>query len=149
MACEMCGKEGDMFKTEVEGSVMTVCQTCAKFGKIIARPKPVYIQKKQFKPQKKTEPETIFLIVNDYSEKLKNAREKLNLKQEDVAKQIAEKESLINSVESGKHEPNINLARKLENFFKIKLVEQHKEESTETKRQKSEGFTIGDFIKKK
>jgi putative transcription factor len=149
MACEMCGKESELYKAEVEGSIMSVCQTCAKFGKIITKPKPIQLKNKQFIHKKKSEPETIFLIIDNYNIKLKNAREKLNLKQEEVAKQIAEKESLIHAIESGKHEPDINLARKLERFYKIKLVEEHKEESTGSSKQKSEGFTIGDFIKKK
>ena len=148
MSCELCGKGGEMFKAIVEGSEMTICQQCSKFGKVIAKPKPIQIKKKQFIKQKERKPETIFLIADNYAQLIKRAREKINLKQEEVAKRIAEKESLIHSIESGKQEPDINLARKLERFFKIKLVEEHKEEDKIITRTKSQGFTIGDLLKK-
>ncbi|MFW6233693.1 MAG: multiprotein bridging factor aMBF1 [Nanoarchaeota archaeon] len=149
MTCELCGKDGEMFKAIVEGSEMKVCSSCAKFGKIISKPKSNFQPRnKNIKYNKPKTPETIFLIVDNYHERLKNAREKMNLKQEEVAKKIAEKESLIHSVESGKHEPNINLARKLERFFKIKLVEEHKEEKNDLGKNKAQGLTIGDLLKK-
>jgi len=46
----------------------------------------------------------------------------MNLKIKDLAKEIKEKESIMARVESGKLKPTIDLARKLERFFGIKLV---------------------------
>ena len=149
MNCEMCGSEGESFKAIVEGSEMNVCKNCSKFGKIIQKPKTnIKFKSKHFK-KKQEKPENIFLIVDNYAELIKRSREKMKLKQEEVAKKIAEKESLIHSIESGKHEPNINLARKLERFFNINLVEEHKEEQKNIGKSNSSGLTIGDLIKKK
>ncbi len=139
-----------MFKAEIEGVVLTVCTKCKQFGKVVGRvrePRPP--PKKQVK-EKPQEPEVIEIVVSDYANLIKQKREKLNLKQEDLAKNIAEKESLIQKVESGHFTPSINLAHKLEHFLKIKLVENYKEESLKEERKaKGEGFTLGDFIKKK
>lgn len=149
MSCELCGKEGELYKSIVEGSQMNVCQNCSKFGKIIQTPKTnIKFKPKPFK-KKQEMPETIFLIVDNYAELIKRSREKMKLKQEEVAKKIAEKESLIHSIESGKHEPNINLARKLERFFDINLVEEHKEEQKNIGKTNAGSLTIGDLIKKK
>lgn len=145
----MCGKESKMFKAVIEGSVITVCQECSQFGKIIEKPKQNFNFKPKNIKKKQEVPETIFLIVDNYAELIKRSREKMNLKQEQVAKKIAEKESLIHSIESGKHEPNINLARKLERFFNIKLVEEHKEKNQNIGKSNASGLTIGDLIKKK
>lgn len=149
MGCDLCGSESEMFKAIVEGSEMNVCQNCSKFGKIINKPKQNFNLKSKTIKKKQDKPETIFLIVDNYAQLIKTAREKMKLKQEEVAKKIAEKESLIHSIESGKHEPNINLARKLERFYNIKLVEEHKEENQNIGKSNASGLTIGDLIKKK
>ncbi len=52
-------------------------------------------------------------------------------------------------MESGKFEPSIKLARKIEKFLNIKLIEQHEEQHAGIKGESGEGFTIGDFIKVK
>ena len=148
MGCELCGSESEMFKAIVEGSEMNVCQNCSKFGKIINKPKQNFNLKPKTIKKKQDKPETIFLIVDNYAQLIKTAREKMKLKQEEVAKKIAEKESLIHSIESGKHEPNINLARKLERFYNIKLIEEHKEENQNIGKSNASGLTIGDLIKK-
>ena len=44
--------------------------------------------------------EILQVIVDDYAEKIKNAREKLGLKQKDFAKKINLKESLIHKIET-------------------------------------------------
>ena len=142
----MCGKQGDTISAIVEGVILKVCDVCSKHGEVV-RVRP----KEDFKREKKVEEsDVVELIVNDYSDKIKKAREKLNLKQEELAKSIAEKESVIQKMETGSFKPSINLARKLERFLKIKLVEQVEDEpKVAFKSGKTEGFTLGDFIKKK
>jgi len=148
----MCGKETSLFKAIVEGTELKVCDKCAKFGKIVERIRPAAKPKRK-KDEKEEEegPETVQVIVPDYSKKVKLARESLGLKQEELAKRINEKESIIHKVETGHYEPNIMLAKKLERFLKIKLVEEHQLEKTKAQKKvaAAEGFTIGDVIKLK
>lgn len=152
MNCEMCGSETRLYKTLIEGTELNVCRECAKFGKIIA---PIRIEVKEKKKTGTTaipkgpEKETIQIIIQNYGETIKKARESLGLKQEDFAKKINEKESLIHKIETGNFEPNIDLARKLERFLKIKLIEQHEETHEKSSKAKGDGFTIGDFVKVK
>jgi len=62
-------------------------------------------------------------IVSDYAVRIKSAREKKGLPQKEFAMQLTLKESLLHKMESGHHEPDIALARKLEKLLGIQLVE--------------------------
>ncbi len=148
----MCGSEKELFKTLIEESELNVCKECSKYGKIISAVKKPEIEKKQKKeyrvltfPNK----EIIQIIVSDYAEKIKKKREQFGLKQEDFAKKINEKESLIHKIETGHFEPSITLARKIEKFLKITLVQQYEEEYKKIENPKTDRFTIGDFLDKK
>lgn len=145
----MCGKETELFITSVEGTDLKVCQNCAKFGKIKTRAKPLEPPKKKKQVEiEEEEPEIIQTISSDYALKVKNARESLKLKQEELAKKLNEKESVIHKIETGHYEPNIKLAKKLERFLKIKLVEEEEVNKEKQKASKSSGpLTIGDILK--
>ena len=145
----MCGREGRLIKAKVEGTLLDFCGSSSRFGEIVSAPKKPFFKKK-LPPQSKEE--IIETIIPEYAKLIKNARERRGLKQEDVARGLAEKESLLNRIESGHQEPSIILARKLERFFKIRLLEMSKDKvatvlKTE-KNQRKDTFTIGDFIKK-
>ncbi len=147
----MCGKGERLFKTKVEGTILNVCGGCSKFGKIIA-PTKVAVSKKVKKAVVKEEEakkEIVFAIVDDYDNRIKKAREAMGIKQEEFAKKISEKESLVHKIETGHFEPNISLAMKIERFLKIKLIEQYEESYVGKKEAKDEGFTIGDILKTK
>lgn len=151
--CDMCGEEIEYpIVASVEGVELTVCNKCVKFGKVIKRIAPEIKETKAKKDFIKNIPqreEVIQIVADDYNQKIRNAREKLGLKQEDFAKKINEKVSLIQHIESGKAEPSIDLARKMEKFLHIKIIEQYEEKHEQLKGNQSEGFTIGDFIKVK
>lgn len=151
MFCDMCGQEGNLFKVSIEDSELNLCRNCSRFGKIIAPIKaeqPVKKVKKETIP-KEPEKEIIQIIVEDYADRIRNAREKMGLKQEDFAKLINEKQNLIHNIEIGKFKPGIDLAKKLERFLKIKLVEEYEEQHKKIKKPKGDKFTIGDFLNKK
>ena len=63
------------------------------------------------------EEEIIRLVVGDFATRVRKAREKLGLKQEDFAKKIKEKESIVHKLETGEFKPNLDLAKKLEKIF--------------------------------
>ena len=143
--CDMCGASDVLYKTEIEGSFLKVCKRCSSYGKVMARVKvPVEIPRKE----KVEEPIIIQFINPEYSNLIKQGRERLNLKQEEFAKKISEKESLIQKLEGGQIEPSIELAQKLERFLKIELIEEYKDIPTSSqKKDAGEGLTIGDLIK--
>lgn len=156
MQCEMCGKDTELFLTEIEGSQLQVCKNCGGHGKVIKRvlthqevvkkeEKEKEAVKRLLQPNNK---EIVQLIVEGYPRLIKDAREKLGLSQEDFAKKINEKQNLIHHIETGRTEPNIDLARKLEKFLNIRLVDQVEMAIAPTKQvSKDEPLTIGDMIK--
>lgn len=132
---------------------MNVCQNCSKFGKVISAVRhQVKETKKKIKKQAEVEPpkeDLILAIVPNYGDIIKKKREQLGIKQEDFAKKISEKVSLLHKVETNQFEPNISLARKIEKFLNIKLIEIEEIKASPPTTSKSEGLTIGDFIKVK
>ncbi len=157
MGCDLCGKEGTLFQTRIEGTVMTVCASCAEYGEVVRRV-PGALEKKREEKRKGKEPEpqtqsfgrgeTILLVKADYAKRIKAAREKLNLKQEDLAKRLRMKESQLHAYESGHHKPDLETARTLEKELKISLVEEHVEERQERRAASSGPLTIGDLLKR-
>ena len=150
----MCGKDTQLFKTDIEGSILNVCKQCSKFGKVISviREKPKETKKEtKGNTVKSTEPdkELVLAVIPNYGEIIKKQREILGIKQEDFAKRINEKVSLVHKIETNNFEPNVSLARKIEKFLHIKLLEIDEVKPTFLQQTKSEGFTIGDFIKVK
>jgi putative transcription factor len=147
--CEMCGKDAPLFKALIEGSELKVCKDCAGHGKILQRPVFVSKEKKKKEEQKEEEKEILEILAEDYSKKVKAAREKLGLTQEELAKKLNEKESVLQKIETASFRPGIELAKKLEGFLHIKIVEQTEVEKIKMKKSDSDSFTLGDFIKKK
>lgn len=147
VTCDMCGKQA-VYRASVEGAELNVCENCVKYGKVIREVKPE--PKVRFvKKEAKVEPEPIQVIVPNYAELVRQAREKKGLKQKQLAKTISEKESLIHKLETGKYEPSIKIAEKLERFLKIKLIQELDDNIEVPAAKKSEGYTIGDLIKVK
>ncbi|MBW2990141.1 multiprotein bridging factor aMBF1 [Candidatus Woesearchaeota archaeon] len=157
--CDMCSSPESVYRIELEGSRLNVCEKCSSYGRIIARLKreePVKKSKKKkqgmfehmdIKPKK--ESETVQIITSTYPGLIKKKREKLGLKQKELAKKIAEKESVIHKLESGRIKPGIPLARKLEKFLRIKVIEEVELDDpgiSSKKKGLSGDITIGDLI---
>lgn len=154
MQCDMCGKDTNLFITEIEGSQMKVCEKCASHGKIIKRivPEQPRIEQKKTSSiiSKSAVPdstkETIQIISPDFAKKVKDARENLGFKQEDFANMINEKQNHIRNIETGHSEPDVNLARKLERALKITLIEERVLEKERPRNVSTDELTIGDMI---
>lgn len=152
--CDMCGSStNQLFVVAIEGSDLKVCKKCSSFGRIknvinIPIKKRKILKEEGENVFHKPKIEQVQVIVSDFGNIVKNARERKGLKQKDVARLIKEKESIVHKVESGSFKPSIKLAEKLERFFKIKLIEKHEEIHThEPKEISGESLTIGDMIK--
>jgi putative transcription factor len=146
----------------IEGARLTVCGECAKHGKIChdePKPKPVFsklktaplmlrVQTKPHAPPIDTSVE----LAEDYSMRMRKAREKLGLSHEELGKRINEKVSLLKKIEIGKMTPDDKLAAALEHVLKVKLIVPAKEEKVlQAKMPKGVGheLTLGDLIQLK
>lgn len=150
MLCDLCGKETELFRAIIESSELTVCKNCSKYGRVLGYATS-FTQKEAQKPkqqiQKHISKEPEEFVVANYSELIRRKREQLNLNQEDFAKLLNERLSIIHKVETEHFELPIATARKFEKILHIKLVEMFKDPDVKVLEQKKQGFTLGDFIK--
>lgn len=144
MECELCAKGiKTIRKVKVENSVLVVCENCTRFGEEV-----LYSGEQVFPASSLKSQQTFcnikdnkilrgfvvklqapsneledFGIVENFAYLIKREREKRNMKQEEFAKFLNERESVIRNIEVGKHEPGLELAKKLERKLGIKLLE--------------------------
>jgi putative transcription factor len=162
MICEMCGVDVPRLRRIVtEGSTLEVCQRCERFGEdyeevkdregIIGRDtiaERLERREKRLKGRdvlEKSEKELAF----DYPKRIRSARAKAGLNQEELAKKINEKKSVVAKLETGDMIPDNKLIKKLERALDISLMETVGQVQTPRHREGSRAMTLGDFIKVK
>ena len=137
--CEICGAEiaGKPVHIAIGSSKLRVCHICSRYGAVVvddpsalARRSPVSLvseQSYQAKARQRLyeqmdhELEEGLGIAEDYGRKIKEARERAGLKQEDLAKQINEKHSILRKIENEEIIPTDEVRAKLERVLKISL----------------------------
>ncbi len=142
--CEMCGaKTPRLVKVRIDSAVLMVCDKCAKYGTPLEKkretPVPVVFQKPLQKPrvaqnarraphrqmsESADMEETV--LVEDYGEVIKSAREKMGWTQDELARKIMERKNVLSSIERGALMPDIKTARKLEKALGVTLLEKIK-----------------------
>jgi len=112
---------------------MIVCNNCAKLGKPLG---PAFVQAAPVQnrvspahygmrpmPQRTIQPiEVEFDVDPEYNLKIRQAREKLGLSQEQLGALLNEKPSVIRMVETKKLKPDLTLTRKFMHQLKINLL---------------------------
>lgn len=156
MQCEICGSEAGKkpINIKLDGSMMKACEKCSKYGKI-QKEAPEAVAKRaknivnptrnQAYISKYNEPKDD--LVEDYNILIREKREKMKLSREELGKQIYEKVSVINRVESGKMVPDIKLVRKIEKALNIDLVELLEDGDFEYHSKNLRKATLGDLVK--
>jgi putative transcription factor len=143
--CEICGTNtSKIYRASVEGTEMDVCEKCTSYGKVLSL--PVQKIKKPVEIEVKTLPEKEESVVADCSSKIRRAREKSGLTQEEFAKKLNEKMSLMRAIENRDMVPDIKLAKKLEKELGIILIEEMSSEKVALKSGGSNEITLGDMI---
>lgn len=120
--CEICGA-GIRGKVQAQyisigTSKLRVCNACARYGTVVVEEKQK-AKLKQFKETKERLYEEMDLDIEeeldeDYGMNVRVTREKAGLKQEDLAKRINEKQSLLRKIEHGEIIPDEEVRRKIE-----------------------------------
>ena len=137
-------------KIDIEGSLLSVCPNCVKFGKEPEKPKqpetgptrraqppprsgsvrpqmPVSDRLEQRK--KRMQPRNIYSassemeLIDDYHKEIQRARMELGMNQEELARKLNERKSIIAKLETKSIKPDNKLIRKLEKTLKITLME--------------------------
>ena len=133
MNCEVCGRQivGKPFKVVIEGAKMVVCGNCVKLGSAYWEERPQRRVKKTAKPlprisiSGKRQPPALaeaLELVDDFSLRIRRARERMELSHEDLGRKIGEKVSVLRKIESGKMTPDHRLAEKLQHALRVELL---------------------------
>jgi len=128
--CEICGKSVDKTKKiKIDRVVLEVCDQCAVYGVPVedstmptstaVKTQRIFSQKTQKTPAVKED----YVLVDNYPEIVRKARQQIGIEQKDLAKRINEKQSVISKIESGSFQPDDAIVKKLEKALKIKLRE--------------------------
>lgn len=161
MICEMCGKDvGRTKPVLIEGTSLNVCQDCSRFGKEgVVRSSSGHLtsevvvdrlaqRQKRYRSKDVYESEKPELLM-DYADRIRKARQRMNMSHEDLGRKINEKKSLVTKIESGDMFPNDEITKKLERALEIKLTGKPQEAFMPSDRKNgSGGMTLADFIKK-
>ena len=152
----MCGSESASLEPrKVSGSVLRVCISCAGMGKQTSFRESVghraFVAQTLEKREQKTRYKDISsddkVLISNYGDVIRKAREKKGLDHVSLAMKISEKKSIITSVESGNMKPNEKLIKKLENFLKVSLMEDVSDSSPSSYSAASKkNLTMGDLI---
>lgn len=140
MLCEMCGKEvASPNRVRVEGSVLSLCSDCSKFGTVLAGPAlmPAVVpgvpsptgtmDQRIARSHRRLEERDLFKelpdleLAADWSKRIRLAREKLGWTPEDFGKRLNEKKSIVLKMESGQFRPPDAMVPRIEHLLKIRL----------------------------
>jgi putative transcription factor len=178
--CEMCGAETASPNTvEIEGAELEVCDECTDFGTEVQTADSSSTSTKYSTNSsgsgssgggggrssaggssaggggggggRRTDMfDDIDELAQDYDEQLRAAREAAGLSQEDLAKQLNEKASLIRKLEHGDTLPDDEVQRKLERALDVDLSAGGSTGDAEWEGATSSGeYTLGDVVERK
>ncbi len=162
--CEMCGQSVPRGRTvAVEGSLLTVCEHCAKFGKEVVprQATPAARRGSGVDPniaarldarRRRLTPRDVYDQAGEedlllgFGEIIRRAREAKGWKREDLGKAINERVSIIEKLEKEGMRPNDKLIPRLERALGIRL--RGKVHGTPVKRSgEARPLTLGDLVR--
>ncbi|MEE6209808.1 multiprotein bridging factor aMBF1 [Salarchaeum sp. III] len=169
--CEMCGAETASPKTiKVEGAELDVCDDCTDFGTEVKTESSSSTSTKystssssssggtsssggssggSSKTRRRDMFDEMEEMASDYDDRIRNARESAGLSQEELAKEISEKASLVRKLERGSMLPSDDVRRKLEKHLSITLTESSSGDEDWSSESEGSGLTLGDMVKRK
>ncbi|EMA39226.1 multiprotein bridging factor aMBF1 [Halococcus hamelinensis] len=170
--CEMCGTETSSPKTvKIEGAELDVCGDCADFGTEVEQQSTSGTSTKYSTDSSGSSDaggsgstassggsgggrrrdmfDDMDEIVQDYDEQIRTARESAGLSQEELAKELNEKASLIRKLERGASLPSDSVQTKLERRLEITLTEGGVDDTEWEGGASTGAYTLGDVVQRK
>lgn len=168
----MCGaplRGGAHFKVNVDGAVLTVCQQCfARLGPKAATSRPwppnssvtqgpTALKLPQPPGPRRPQPTggparrdellaTRYELVDDYAQRVRKAREALGWSPAVLAERLKVSENVVRRIESGRLRPPYELARRLEEVLKVKLLVPAVEEEVKATGEVKRYVTLGEIV---
>ncbi|MEF8886571.1 MAG: multiprotein bridging factor aMBF1 [Haloarculaceae archaeon] len=173
--CEMCGAEtSDPNRVKIEGAELDVCDNCTEFGTEVRTEEPSSTSTKYStsssgsgssgssssggstgsssggRSRRNDVYDDLEELAPDYGDRIRQAREGAGMSQEDLAKQLNEKASLIRKLEHGDTLPSDDVQTKIERALDVDLTVSGGDEDAEWSGGSSTGeYTLGDMVERK
>lgn len=175
--CEMCGADKPSLTTaKVEGAELDLCDECKDFGTEVQTSTESTTSTKystsdsssgessgsqsstatgsstsggSSASRRRDMFDDMDELVPDYDERIREAREAAGLSQEDLAKSLNEKASLIRKLERGDMLPSDAVQRKIERELDVSLSAGGGDEDADWETDSSPTTTLGDVVKRK
>ncbi|QLH83452.1 multiprotein bridging factor aMBF1 [Halosimplex pelagicum] len=173
--CEMCGSEtSSPNRVKVEGAELDVCDECTDFGTEVKQQSSSSASTKYSTSSSDSSSSSsgssssgsssssggssrrrdmfdeMDELAQDYDETVRSAREAAGLSQEDLARKLNEKASLIRKIERGDTLPSDDVQRKLESALDVNLSAGGTADESEWSGGDSTGeYTLGDVVERK
>ena len=161
MQCEMCGDDFPRLKpVRVEGTLMQLCNRCARFGEEVAPPAPkasptapATIQDRLAARQRKATPRDVLdtmaeELLEGFGAKIRTAREKKGWTREQLADRIHQPVPTVTKYEAEQLHPGDETVRLIERELGIKLLEAvPRSQIPAQKKVGDRAVTLGDLIK--
>jgi putative transcription factor len=148
--CEVCGRpiKGAGHRVLLEGAEVIVCDDCfaklTKSGRAV--PVPQKPQKVASAPKVRRQRAEMLEVVDDYPDLIRRAREERGWTTAVLAQKLRVSEDLVRRIEGGKVKPTVDLAKRIEELLKIKLLQpvEYEEEEAEGTKGGPDVLTFGD-----
>ncbi|WP_135363525.1 multiprotein bridging factor aMBF1 [Halosimplex halophilum] len=173
--CEMCGSEtSSPNRVKVEGAELDVCDECTDFGTEVKQQSSSSASTKYSTSSSDSSSSSggsssgsssssggssrrrqdmfdeMDELAQDYDEIVRSARESAGMSQEDLARKLNEKASLIRKIERGDTLPSDEVQRKLESALDVDLSAGGTTDESEWSGGDSTGeYTLGDVVERK
>ncbi|WP_436924685.1 multiprotein bridging factor aMBF1 [Halosimplex amylolyticum] len=171
--CEMCGKEtSSPNRVKIEGAELDVCDECTDFGTEVKQQSSSGASTKYSTSSSSSDSsgsssssssssggssrqrrdmfDEMDELAQDYDETVRSARESAGLSQEELARKLNEKASLIRKIERGDTLPSDEVQRKLESALDVDLSAGGTADESEWSGGDSTGeYTLGDVVERK
>ena len=173
--CEMCGTEtADPSRIKVEGAELEVCDACTDFGTELQTGQEESSTSTKYSTSSSSSSsgssrsttgttssaggggrsddiyEDVDELAQDFDHRMRAARERADLTQAELARELNEKASLIRKLERGETLPTDKLQRKLERYFDIDLSAGGSVDTDEWEGDSSTGeYTLGDMVERR
>jgi putative transcription factor len=178
--CEMCGTEtANPNRIKVEGAELDVCDACTEFGTELQTDDGESSTSTKYSTSSSSSSSSssgrsrststtttssggggggrsndrygdVDELAQDFDSQIRNARERADLTQAELARELNEKASLIRKLERGETLPTDDLQSKLERYFDIDLSAGGSVDADEWDSDSSTGeYTLGDMVERK
>jgi len=155
--CEICGRLVSKPKLyEVDGTTLILCENCAKLTRARRITSTPTMRKTTITRPKKTERKQVIPIelrvdiIENYGEKIRQARLAKGLSREELAKMLSISPSFLKKIEDNEAIPSDEIINRLEKILGIRLREDISAEleilSFDTKLKKPRPLTLADVM---